>query len=246
MSGGLSVEQGPAHRRGQDAGARDEHPATPTAGTATGNRGTACSLVAGYLTVMRTVVAWAVAAVAGGLTACTSTVAESASTGGPPDLEAALSVPLPGLRPVHPPPPPWQLCTTAPSTRAPRLDPALGEAVTSGYASEEMTLYVYAWATSAPMVAEAILGQAEMEAPDCVSAPLSPGGGAGARTVDGWSGSGWSGVTIRTVVSGPGPAVDETRLVRAEEVVVLVIAAGDERDLRRVDDCLAAVADRLG
>jgi hypothetical protein len=118
--------------------------------------------------------------------------------------------------------------------------------VTSGYASEEMTLYVYAWATSAPMVAEAILGQAEMEAPDCVSAPLSPGGGAGARTVDGWTGSGWSGVTIRTVVSGPEPAVGETRLVRAEEVVVLVIAAGDERDLRRVDDCLAAVADRLG
>jgi hypothetical protein len=52
--------------------------------------------------------------------------------------------------------------------------------------------------------------------------------------------------TVRTVVSGPGPAVDETRLVRAEEVVVLVIAAGDEPDLPRVDDYLAAVADRLG
>jgi hypothetical protein len=198
---------------------------------------------------MRTAVGWAVAAVVGGLTACTSTVAGSASPGGPPDLEAALSVQLPGLRPADPPPPPWQLCTTAPGTRAPRLDPALGEAVTSGYASDEANLYAYAWATSAPMVAEAILGQAEMEAPDCVSAPPSADAGqvAGiARTVDGRSGSGWTGVTIRTVVSGPDPAVSETRLVRAEEVVVLVIAAGDEPDLRRVDDYLAAVADRLG
>ncbi len=195
---------------------------------------------------MRTAVAWAVAAVVGGLTACTVTVAGTGSPGGPPDLEAALSVQLPDLRPVDPPPPPWQLCTTAPGTRAPRLDPALGEPVTSGYASEEMTLYAYAWATSTPMVAEAILGQAEMEAPDCTSAPPSPGGGAGARTVDGWTGSGWSGVTIRTVVSGPGRAVDEARLVRAEEVVVLVMAAADEPDLPEVDDYLTAVADRLG
>ncbi len=195
---------------------------------------------------MRTAVGWATAAVVGVLTACAWTVAGSASPGGPPDLEAALSVQFPGLRPVDPPPPPWQLCTTAPGTRAPRLDPALEEAVTSGDASDEATLYAYAWATSAPMVAEAILGQAEMEAPDCASAPPSPGGGAGARTVDGWSGSGWTGVTIRTVVSGPDPAIGETRLVRAEEVVVLVIAAGDEADLRRVDDYLAAVADRLG
>ncbi len=192
---------------------------------------------------------WAVAAVVGGLTACTSTVAGTASPGGPPDLEAALSLQLPGLRPVDPPPPPWQLCTTAPGTRAPRLDPALGEPVTSGHASEEMTLYAYAWATSAPMVAEAILDQAEMDAPDCASAPPPVDAGPGARiarTVDGWTGSGWNGVTIRTVVSGPDPAVSETRLVRAEEVVVLVIAAGDEPDLGRVDDHLAAVADRLG
>jgi len=195
---------------------------------------------------MRTAVGWAAAAIVGGLTACTSTVAGTASPGGPPDLEAALSVPLPGLRPADPPPPPWQLCTTAPGTRAPRLDPALGDPVTSGYASDEATLHAYAWATSAPMVAEAILGQAAMEVPDCVSAPPSPRGGAGARTVDGWTGSGWSGVTIRTEVSGPDPAVGETRLVRAEEVVVLVVATGDEPDLRWVDDYLAGVADRLG
>ncbi|WP_139206879.1 hypothetical protein [Geodermatophilus poikilotrophus] len=189
------------------------------------------------------------AAVVGGLTACTSTVAGTASPGGPPDLEAALSVQLPGPRPVDPPPPPAQLCTTAPGTRPPRLDPALGDPVTSGHASEGMTLHAYAWATSAPMVAEAILDQAEMEAPDCASAPPSVAAGPGAgstRSVDSWSGSGWNGVTIRTVVSGPDPAVAETRLVRAEEVVVLVVAAGDEPDLRRVDDFLAAVADRLG
>jgi len=195
---------------------------------------------------MRTAVGWAVAAVVGVLAACTSTVEGTTSPGGPPDLEAALSVQLPGLRPVDPPPPPWQLCTTAPGTRAPRLDPALGEPVAAGHADERTTLYAYAWATSAPMVAEAILGQAQMEAPDCTSAPPSPGGDAGARTVDGWTGSGWTGITIRSVVSGPGPAVGETRLVRAEEVVVLVIAAADEPDLRRVDDYLAAVADRLG
>jgi hypothetical protein len=112
-----------------------------------------------------------------------------------------------------------------------------------------MTLHAYAWATSAPVVAEAILAQAETEAPDCVSAPppVDAGPGAGiARTVDGWTGSGWTGVTIRTVVSGPDPSRGETRLVRAEEVVVLVVTAGDEPDLRRVDDLLAAVADRLG
>ena len=199
---------------------------------------------------MRTAVGWAVTAVVGVLTACTSTVAGSASSGGPPDLEAALSVQLPGLRPVDPPPPPWQLCTTAPGTRAPRLDPALGEAVTSGYASEEMTLYVYAWATSAPMVAEAILGQAELEAPDCASAPpVDAGPGAGiTRSVDGWTGSGWSGVRIRTEVSGPDPAVEETRLVHSDEVVVLVVldAEGGDPDLRPVDEHLAAVADRLG
>lgn len=193
---------------------------------------------------------WAVATVAGALTSCTSTVEGSASPGGPPDLAAALSVQLPGLRPVDPPPPPWQLCATAPGTRAPRLDPALGEPVAAGQASAEATLHAYAWAASAPMVAEAMLGQAEMEAPDCASAPPSTDAGPApiARSVDDWAGSGWTGVTIRTEVTGPAPAVGETRLVRSEEVVVLVVLAveGGDHDLRPVDDYLAAVADRLG
>ncbi|MGY1764154.1 hypothetical protein ACI79G_22700 [Geodermatophilus sp. SYSU D00779] len=193
---------------------------------------------------------WGATAVALGLTACTATVEGTASPGEPPDLEAALSAPVPGLRPVAPPPPPWQLCTTAPGTRAPRLDPALGEPVAVGAAAEGMTLYAYAWATSAPMVAEAILDQAEIEAPDCASAPPSADPGPGARTarsVDGWTGSGWTGVTIRTEVHGPAPAVGETRLVRSDEVVVLVVATGGEPDLGRVlDDHLAEVADRLG
>jgi len=190
-----------------------------------------------------------VAAVALGLTACTATVAGTASRGGPADLEAALSVPVPGLRPVDPPPPPWQLCTTAPGTRAPRLDPALGEPVAAGHADEGTTLYAYAWATSAPMVAEAILDQAETEAPDCASAPPSADADPGARiarSVDDWTGSGWTGVTIRTEVPGPAPAVGETRLVRSDEVVVLVVATGAEPDLGRVvDDHLVAVAERL-
>jgi hypothetical protein len=123
--------------------------------------------------------------------------------------------------------------------------------VAVGHAAEGMTLHAYAWATSAPMVAEAILGQAAMEAPDCASAPPSADagpGGAIARSVDHWTGSGWTGVRIRTVVSGPDPAVGETRLVRAKEVVVLVIldAEGSDPDLRPVDDFLAAVADRMG
>ncbi|SDM09035.1 hypothetical protein SAMN05660642_01621 [Geodermatophilus siccatus] len=189
-------------------------------------------------------------AVALGLVACTATVEGTASPGGPPDLEAALSVPVPGLRPADPPPPPWQLCTTAPGTRAPRLDPALGEPVAAGSAAEGMTLYAYAWAASAPMVAEAILEQAGTEAPDCTSAPPSADPDPAVRTarsVDGWTGSGWTGITIRTEVPGPDPAVDETRLVRSAEVVVLVVATGSEPDLGRVvDDHLAAVADRLG
>ena len=194
---------------------------------------------------------WTSAAVVGALTSCTSTVAGTASPGGPPDLEAALSVPLPGLRPVDPPPPPWQLCTTAPGTRAPLLDPALGEPVAVGHAAEGTTLYAYAWATSAPMVAEAILDQAATEAPDCASAPPSTDAGPGARTarsVDDWTGSGWTGVTIRTEVTGPDPAVGETRLVRSDEVVVLVVLAAEGADpaLPPVDDLLAAVADRLG
>jgi hypothetical protein len=201
--------------------------------------------------VRTTAVGRAVAAVAVGLTACTATVEGTASPGGQPDLEAALSVQLPGLRPVDPLPPPWQLCTTAPGTRAPRLDPTLGEPVAVGYTSESTTLHAYAWATSAPMVAEAILGQAVMEAPDCVSAPPSTDAGPGARTarsVADWTGSGWTGVRIRTEVSGPEPEFRETRLVRSDEVVVLVVLAAErsDPDLRPVDDHLAAVADRLG
>ena len=64
--------------------------------------------------------------------------------------------------------------------------------------------------------------------------------------MQGWTGSGWTGVTIRTEVPGPDPAVDEIRLVRSAEVVVLVVATGDEHHLRLVDDHLAAVADPLG
>jgi hypothetical protein len=190
-----------------------------------------------------------VVAVALGLAACTATVEGTATPGGPPDLGAALSVPVPGLRPVDPPPPPWQLCTTAPGTRAPRLDPALGEPVAVGHAAEGTTLYADAWTTSAPMVAEAVLDRAETEAPDCASAPPPADAGAGARTarsVQGWTGSGWTGVTIRTEVPGPDPAVEEIRLVRSDEVVVLVVATGDEHHLRLVDDHLAAVADRPG
>jgi hypothetical protein len=206
-------------------------------------------LVAGYLTAMRTAAGWAGAAVAVVLSGCTSTVAGTASPGGPPDLGAALSVELPGSRPVDPPPPPWQLCPTAPGTPAPRLDPALGEPVAAGHTHGEVTLHVYAWATSVPMVAAAVLDQAQMEAPDCASAPPSPDAGPGARvvrSVDRWAGSGWTGVRIRTGVPGPHPAVGETRLVRSAEVVVLVVAAGGDSISRVVDDHLAAVADRLG
>jgi hypothetical protein len=199
---------------------------------------------------MRTATAGsAAAAVAVVLGACTPTVAGTASPGGPPDLGAALSVELPGSRRVDPPPPPWQLCPTAPGTPAPRLDPALGEPVAAGHASGEVTLHVYAWATSAPMVAAAVLGQAEVEAPDCAAAPPSPDAGPGARvvrSVDGWAGSGWTGVRIRAEVTGPGPSVAETRLVRSDEVVVLVVATGGGPVSEVVDDHLAAVADRLG
>ncbi|MGY1681042.1 hypothetical protein [Geodermatophilus sp. SYSU D01176] len=185
----------------------------------------------------------------GVLASCTATVDGTASPGGPPDLPAALSVPVPGLRPVDPPPAPWQLCTTAPGTRAPRLDPALGEPVAVGHAAEGMTLHAYGWVTSAPMVAEAVLEQARMEAPDCASAPPSADAGPASaltRSVADWTGAAWAGVRIRTVVSGPDPAVGETRLVRSDEVVVLVVAAGDsDADLRVVDDLLAAVADAL-
>ncbi len=193
-----------------------------------------------------TAVGWA--AVVGVLASCTSTVAGTASPGGPPDLGAALAVPLPGLHPVQPPPPPWQLCTTASGTPAPRVDPALGEPVSVGHASAGTTLHAFAWATSAPMVAQAILGQAAMEAPDCVSAAPSTDAGPVARSVEDWAGSGWTGVTIRTEVSGPDPAVGETRLVRSDEVVVLVVlhAAGSDPGLRPVEEFLAAVADRLG
>lgn len=194
-------------------------------------------------------VGWAVAAVAGGLTSCTSTVAGTASPGGPPDLEAAMAVQLPGFRPVDPPPPPWQLCATAPGTRAPLLDPALGEPVAVGHASGSTTLHAYGWATSAPVVAEAILDQARMEAPDCAAAPPSTDAGPGAetdRSVGDWAGSGWTGVTIRTEVSEPDPAVGETRLVRSEEVVVLVVLTGNGGNPVPADDFLSAVADRLG
>ncbi|SNS36539.1 hypothetical protein SAMN06893096_103393 [Geodermatophilus pulveris] len=182
---------------------------------------------------MRTAGAWVLVA-ALGLTSCTAAVEGTASPGGPPDLAAALSVPVPGARPVRPPPPPALLCTTAPGTPAPRVDPALGEPVAAGHAAEDATVHVYAWATSVPMVAEAVLGQARAEAPDCASAAPGPP----ARSVADWSGSGWTGVTIRSGSAG------ETRLVHAGEVVVLVVATGSEPSV--VDDLLAAVGQRLG
>jgi hypothetical protein len=52
--------------------------------------------------------------------------------------------------------------------------------------------------------------------------------------------------TIVTEVPGPDGSVGETRLVRSEEVVVLVVAAGGDPVSRVVDEHLAAVADRLG
>ena len=169
---------------------------------------------------------------------------------GPPARGPALWPGAPGGGPGRPPPPLWQLGRTAPGTRAPRLDPALGEPVAAGHADEGTTLYAYAWATSAPMVAEAILDQAQMEAPDCASAPPSADADPGARiarSVDDWTGSGWTGVAIRTEVPGPVPAVGETHLVRSDEVVMLVVATGAEPDLGRVvDDHLVAVAERLG
>jgi hypothetical protein len=64
--------------------------------------------------------------------------------------------------------------------------------------------------------------------------------------VDDWAGSGWTGVRIATEVPGPDGSVGETRLVRSEEVVVLVVATGGDSLSRTVDDHLAAVADRLG
>jgi hypothetical protein len=199
---------------------------------------------------MRTATAgWAAAAAAIVLSACTATVAGTASPGGPPDLGTALSGELPGFRPVDPPPPPWQLCATAPGTPAPRLDPALGEPVAAGRTSGEVTLHVYAWATSVPMVAEAVLGQAEAEVPDCALAAPPPDAGAAARvvrSVDDGAGAGWGGVRIRTEAPGPAGSVGETRLVRSEEVVVLVVAAGGEPVSRVVDEHLAAVSDRLG
>ncbi|WP_167761072.1 hypothetical protein [Geodermatophilus sp. DF01-2] len=191
---------------------------------------------------------WTIAAVAGVLTSCTATVEGTASPGGPPDLGAALSVQLPGLRPAGPPPPPpWQLCATAVGTPAPLLDPALGDPVAVGRTSGDATLHVYAWATSAPMVADAILDQAEMEAPDCASSPPSTEDVA-ARSVDEWAGSGWTGVSIRTEAPGPEPGFRETRLVHFDEVVVLVVLTTEGRGpdvLPVVDEYLAEVADRL-
>jgi hypothetical protein len=193
--------------------------------------------------------AGAVALLLGALVSCTSTVPGTASYGGPPDLPAALSAPVPGLEPAGVPPPPTELCGTGPGgSRAPRLDPALGEPAAVGHASGGRALHAYGWTTSVPMVAEAILDQAAAEVPDCRYSAADGPAGEVVQSSARWSGSGWTGVTITTETRSGEPAFRETRLLRSGEVVVLVVLTDDagRAGASVLDGYLAAVAERLG
>ena len=63
------------------------------------------------------------------------------------------------------------------------------------------------------------------------------------QSVEPWSGHGWEGVRIHR---DAGSEQTDRRLVRADDVVLLVVLRADDGDLAPADDFLEAVAENLG
>lgn len=175
------------------------------------------------------------------------------------DLEQALAVELPGFVAVAARPTPATLCDPEPARpdlTPPGLPDGLGAPVAVNYQTVPTTLEAYAWTTEGPDEAQSLLDTAEAAAAACGWSS------AGARDLDGdgvtetpstqeqrvepWSAAGWEGIRILRTV--PGTEQVDRRLVRTDEVVLLVVVRADGDDpalLDPADDYLTAVADAL-
>jgi hypothetical protein len=124
------------------------------------------------------------------------------------------------------------------------------------YQTAPTTLEAYAWATDGPDEAAALLDTAAEAAAACgwsIAGTRDLDGDGVPETptteeqrVDPWSDAGWEGIRILRTV--PGTEVVDRRLVRADDVVLLVVVRADGDDpalLAAADDYLGAVAEAL-
>ena len=169
--------------------------------------------------------------------------------------ETALVVDLPGFVPAAARPTPETLCDGLPTGSGetpPALPGDLGTPAAVFYESGPATLEAYAWqasAGSAERFVDLALGAAAACDFEMFSDADTDGdgrldsGSSDIQSVEPWSGHGWEGVRIHR---DAGSEQTDRRLVRADDVVLLVVLRADDGDLAPADDFLEAVAENLG
>jgi len=176
------------------------------------------------------------------------------------NLEKSLVVDLPGFVAVAARPTPATLCDpdpTRPDLTPPGLPDELGTPVAVNYESAPVTLEAYAWEAADADEAGSLIDTATTSAAACAwsSPSMRDLDGDGVpetpsteeQQVEPWSGAGWEGLRILRTV--PGTEQTDRRLVRADDVVLLVVVRADGDDpalLTAADDYLSAVGDALG
>ena len=176
------------------------------------------------------------------------------------DLRESLTVELPGFVAVAARPTPATLCDpdpTRPDVTPPGLPDELGTPVAVQYQSAPVTLEAYAWTAPDPDEAGSLIDTVVTSAAACAwsRAGLRDLDGDGSpetpsteeQRVEPWSEAGWEGLRILRTV--PGTEQVDRRLVRADDVVLLVVVRADGDDpalLASADDYLSAVAEALG
>ena len=186
------------------------------------------------------------------LAACGSPVEASG------DLAEAMVVDLPGYVSAAARPTPETLCDPLPSGTGPTppaLSAELGQPAAVYYQTAPATLEAYAWQASTE-AARQFVDDARSAAAACDFELFTDAdtdgdgaldtGSSDVQSVEPWSGSGWEGVRIHRV---SGSEQIDRRLVRADDVVLLVVMRADRHGpeiLAPADDFLEAVAENLG
>ena len=178
------------------------------------------------------------------------------------DLDAALTVELPGFVPGAGRGTPTTLCDAEPTgsgATPPPLSGELGASATVFYEQAQSTVEAYAWPAASAEAAREFVGEAAAAARGCefelFTDAHTDGDGSldsgisDVQTVEPWEGSGWTGVRVHREVSGPGSGEQvERRLLRSEEIVLLVVLRSDrlgEEQSEPVDALLEQVHDSL-
>jgi hypothetical protein len=172
--------------------------------------------------------------------------------------ETALVVDLPGFVPAAARPTPETLCDGIPTgtgATPPALSGALGTPAAVFYETARTTLEAYAWRASAE-AARSFVDDATAASGPCDFQLFADAdtdgdgdldsGTSDVQSVEPWSGSGWEGLRIHR---DAGSEQTDRRLVRADDVVLLVVLRADTsapEDLAPLDDFLEAVAANLG